>query len=73
MSTSWGYRHPRFVTGVRIAVATWNLVIGTVLLTTNGYQPLGGLLLAVSACVFCAAYVFARGYARRQGQSQSQS
>lgn len=68
-ATTWGYRHPRFVTGVRIAVATWNLFIGTVMLTSGYWE--GGLLLAVSALVFCAAYIFARGYSNTRRQSQS--
>ncbi len=44
---SWGYRHPYVCTGVRITAGTWNLVLGTLLLS-RGYRW-GLVLLAVSA------------------------
>ena len=34
---SWGYRHPYVGTGVRITAATWNLVLG-ILLLSHGYR-----------------------------------
>jgi hypothetical protein len=56
---SWGYRHPFVCIGVRITAATWNLVLGIVLLS-HGYRW-GSVLLAVSALVYLAAYILARG------------
>lgn len=56
---SWGYRHPYISTGARIAAGTWNLLIGFILLS-HGYQW-GAALLALSALIFCAAYVLGRG------------
>ena len=56
---SWGYRHPYVCTGVRVTAATWNLVLGLVLLS-HGYRW-GAALFAVSALVYCAAYMLARG------------
>jgi hypothetical protein len=56
---SWGYRHPYLCTGVRVTAATWNLVLGLILLS-YGYRW-GAALLAVSALVYCAAYMLARG------------
>ncbi len=51
---SWGYRHPYAYTGVRIAAATWNLILG-ILLLSHGYRW-GSALFAVSALIFWAAY-----------------
>ena len=66
---AWGYRHPRAVTGVRIAAATWNLVLG-IILVSHGYQW-AWVLFAVSAAIFSAACVLGRGKAgsRRSGQN----
>jgi hypothetical protein len=66
---SWGYRHPHICTSVRITAGTWNLILG-ILLLSHGYQW-GSVLLAVSALIFCAAYILARGTseARHNGQS----
>jgi hypothetical protein len=66
---SWGYRHPHAVTGVRITAATWNLILG-VILVSHGYQW-AWVLFAVSAAIFSAAYILARGKpgARRSGQN----
>lgn len=63
---SWGYRHP---TGVRVTAGAWNLILGAILLAL-GYQW-GAVLFAVSALIFCAAYVLARGKSesRRHGLS----
>jgi len=65
---SWGYRHPSIVTGVRVTAATWNLILGLLLLS-HGYRW-AVVLLAVSALIFGAAYVLARGNSgsRRNGQ-----
>jgi hypothetical protein len=54
-----GYRHPYICTGVRIAAGTWNLVLGSLLLS-HGYRW-GVALFAVSALIFWAAYIMARG------------
>jgi hypothetical protein len=66
---SWAHRHPYVVTGVRIAAGTWNLLIGIILLS-HGYRW-GLVLFAVSAAIFSAAYILARGKSgsRRNGQS----
>jgi hypothetical protein len=66
---SWGYRHPYVVTGVRITAGTWNLVLGIVLVS-HGYRW-AVVLFAVSAVIFSAAYMLARGKngSRRMGQS----
>jgi len=53
---SWGYRHS---TGVRVTAGAWTLILGAILLV-HGYQW-GVVLLAVSALIFCAAYILARG------------
>ncbi len=58
---SWGYRHPYAVTGVRMAAGTWNLVLGLILVA-HGYQW-AWVLFAVSAAIFSAAYILARGKA----------
>jgi threonine/homoserine efflux transporter RhtA len=58
-ATSWGYRHPYICTGVRIAAGTWNLVLGSLLLS-HGYRW-GVALFAVAALIFWAAYILARG------------
>jgi hypothetical protein len=58
-ATPWGYRHPYICTGVRIAAGTWNLVLGSLLLS-HGYRW-GVALFAVSALIFWAAYIMARG------------
>jgi hypothetical protein len=60
---SWGYRHPYAVTGVRITAGTWNLVLGIVLLS-HGYRW-AWVLFAVSAVIFSAAYILARGKTAR--------
>ncbi len=64
---SWGYRHPYICTGVRITAGTSNLVLG-ILLLSQGYRW-GLVLLAVSALIFGAAYILARGKSesRRNG------
>jgi hypothetical protein len=69
-STSWGYRHHHLSTGVRIAAAIWNLIVGTALLA-HGYRWWGVFELTVSASIFVAAYFFARRHtaARSGGQS----
>jgi hypothetical protein len=66
---SWGYRHPSAVTGVRITAGIWNLVLGIVLLS-HGYRWALALFV-VSAGLFSAAYILARGKngSRRRGQS----
>jgi hypothetical protein len=66
---SWGYRHPYAVTGMRITGGTWNLVLGIILLS-HGYQW-AWVLFAVSAAIFSAAYILARGKSgsRRSGHS----
>jgi hypothetical protein len=68
-ATSRGYRHPRVSAGVRVAAGTWNLILGIFFLS-RGYQW-GAVLLAVSALIFCAAYVLGRGKfgSRRNGRS----
>jgi hypothetical protein len=65
---SWGYRHPYAVTGVRIAAGTWNLLLGIFFLA-HGYRW-AWVLFAVSAAIFAAAYILARGKSgsRRRGQ-----
>ena len=45
-----GYRHPYICTGVRIAAGTWNLVLGSLLLS-HGYRC-GVALFAVAALIF---------------------
>jgi predicted acyltransferase len=54
---------------VRITAATWNLILG-VILVSHGYQW-AWVLFAVSAAIFSAAYILARGKpgARRSGQN----
>ena len=66
---SWGYRHPYVVTGVRITAGAWNLVLGIILLS-HGYRW-GLVLFAVSAVIFSAAYVLARGKSGSQRNGQS--
>jgi len=66
---SWGYRHPYVCTGVRITAGTWNLVLG-ILLLSHGYRW-GLILLAVSALIFWAAYILARGKSEFRRNSQS--
>ena len=66
---SWGYRHPYVVTGVRIAAGTWNLVLGIILLS-HGYRW-AWALFAVSAAIFSAAYIRARGKSGSRRSSQS--
>lgn len=56
---SWGYRHPYAVTGLRLTGGAWNLVLGLILLA-HGYRW-AWLLFVVSAVIFTAAYVLARG------------
>jgi hypothetical protein len=53
-ATSWGYRHPYICTGVRIAAGTWNLVLGSLLLS-HGYRW-GVALFAVAALIFWVAW-----------------
>ena len=57
-ASSWGYRHPRACTVMRLAAGSWNLVLG-ILLLSHGYRW-GSVLLAVSALIFGAAYTRAR-------------
>jgi len=57
-ATSWGYRHPHIVVGVRIAAGTWNLVLGCLLLA-HGYRW-GVALFATAALIFWAAYILRR-------------
>ena len=54
---------------MRITAATWNLVLGLLLLS-HGYRW-ALVLLAVSALIFWAAYILARGKSEswRSGQS----
>jgi hypothetical protein len=58
-ATSWGYRHPYICAGVRVAAGTWNLVVGSLLLS-HGYRW-GVALFAVAALIFLAAYILGRG------------
>jgi hypothetical protein len=58
-ATAWGYRHPHLSTSVRIAAATWNLIVGLALLA-HGYRAWGLVEFTVSASIFAAAYYFAR-------------
>lgn len=68
-SRSWGYRHPYLSTGIRITAATWNLILG-ILLLSHGYRW-GSVLFAVSALIFWAAYSLARGKSGLRLHSQS--
>jgi hypothetical protein len=54
---------------VRIAAGAWNLILGIILLS-HGYRW-AWVLFAVSAVIFSAAYILARGKSgsRRGGQS----
>jgi predicted acyltransferase len=54
---------------VRITAGTWNLVLGIILLA-HGYRW-AWLLFVVSALVFSAAYVLARGTSGARRRSQS--
>lgn len=65
---SWGHRHPYAVMSVRIAAGAWNLALGIILLA-HGYRW-AVVLFAVSAMIFSAAYIAARGKSgsRRSGQ-----
>jgi hypothetical protein len=65
---SWGYRHPYAVTGMRVAGGAWNLVLGIILLA-HGYRW-AWLLFVVSAVIFSAAYVLARGKSGSRRSSQ---
>ena len=67
--TSFGYRHPYAVTGVRIAAAIWTLIVG-VTLVSHGYRG-GWALFAVSAAVFAITYIRARAFfgSRRNARS----
>jgi hypothetical protein len=65
-ATSWGYRHPYICSGVRIAAGTWNLVLGSLLLS-HGYRW-GVALFAVAALIFWAAYILARGKFQSRAQ-----
>ena len=67
--TSFGYRHPYAVTGVRIAAAIWNLILG-IILVSHGHRW-AWVLFAVSAAIFAVAYIRARAFfgSRRNGQS----
>jgi hypothetical protein len=66
---SWGYRHPYVITGVRITAGAWNLILGIILLS-HGYRW-AWVLFVVSAVIFSAAYLLARGKSgsRRSGQN----
>jgi hypothetical protein len=68
-ATAWGYRHPHLSTSVRIAAATWNLIVGVALLA-HGYQGWALVEFTVSASILAAAYYFARRHsaARRSGR-----
>jgi hypothetical protein len=66
---SWGYRHPYASTGVRIAAASWNLLLG-ILLVSHGYKW-GAVLFAVSALIFWAAYIMAPGKSGSRSNDQS--
>ena len=66
---AWGYRHPHFVTGVRVAAGTWNLILATILIS-NGY-PWGVALYAVSALIFAGAYFWARANSASRRSRQS--
>jgi len=66
---SWGYRHPYAVTGVRIAAASWNLLLG-VLLVSHGYLW-GAALFAVSALIFWRTYSTAPGKSASRSHGQS--
>jgi len=57
-ATSWGYRHRNICAGVRIAAGTWNLIIGSLLLS-HGYRW-GVALYATAALIFWAAYILYR-------------
>jgi hypothetical protein len=57
-----------FCAGVRIAAGIWNLILGFLLLS-HGYRW-GSALFAVSALIFCAAYVLARGKSGSRGNGQ---
>jgi len=57
-ATSWGYRHRYICTSVRIAAATWQLILGSLLLS-HGYRW-GVALYALSALIFLAAYILHR-------------
>lgn len=52
--TSWDYRHPYVLGGVRLAVGIWLFILG-VLLCSIGYW-LGLLLLVVAAVLFWVGY-----------------
>lgn len=58
-ATSWGYRHPYMVAGIRIAVGTWNLILGSIFIA-HGYRW-GALFYATATLIFVAAYALARG------------
>ncbi|HUC26790.1 MAG TPA: hypothetical protein VMA73_29170 [Streptosporangiaceae bacterium] len=58
-ATSWGYRHPYLVAGIRIAAGVWNLVLGSILLA-HGYRW-GAAFFAIAALIFLAAYILGRG------------
>jgi hypothetical protein len=65
-TSSWGYRHPRVATGMRVTASTWNVVLG-ILLLSHGYQW-GSALFAIPVLIFGTAYILAR---RRQSESRS--
>jgi len=58
-ATSWGYRHPYLVAGIRIAAGIWNLVLGSLFLA-HGYRW-GVALYVTAALIFWAAYILGRG------------
>jgi hypothetical protein len=66
---AWGYRHPYAVTGMRVIGGAWNLVLG-IILVAHGYRW-AWVLFVVSAVVFSAAYVLARGKPGSRRRSQS--
>ncbi len=66
---SWGYRHPYAVTGVRVAAGTWNLVLGIFFLSHG--QRWAWVLFAVSAAIFSAACILARGKSGSRRSSQN--
>jgi membrane protein DedA with SNARE-associated domain len=63
----WDYSYPRFWVGLRLACAIWNLVLGTLLLSSGHwigqYSWLGLISIAGSALLF-ATVVHLRRYLR---------
>ena len=57
-ATSWGYRHPNICTVVRIAAGTWNLILGSLLLSHGSLWAVAPY--AAAALIFWAAYILRR-------------